>query len=157
MTGNQENHKIRLFRTVIIDPDDDGEFRNMIDQSNNHLILKPGDAQAILSFFTDLQLVNPDFFYVMDLNEKGCLRNVFWAEARCKATYGYFGDVVKIATACLISKYEVPLVVFAGVNHHGQSSAMQTAIADVLPRASHCFLLSHIMKKVPEELGGLHA
>ncbi|XP_019069862.1 protein FAR1-RELATED SEQUENCE 6-like [Solanum lycopersicum] len=197
MTGNQENHKIRLFRTVIIDPDDDGEFRNMIDQSNNHLILKPGDAQAILSFFTDLQLVNPDFFYVMDLNEKGCPRNVFWAEARCKATYGYFGDVVKIATACLISKYEVPLVVFAGVNHHGQSvplgcglvagetvesfiwllrawltymigrppqtviidqsSAMQTAIADVLPRASHCISLSHIMKKVLEELGGLHA
>ncbi|XP_060167874.1 protein FAR1-RELATED SEQUENCE 6-like [Lycium barbarum] len=203
MNGNQDVQKIKLFRTVIIDPDDDGklnidqgEFRNTFDQSNTHLILKPGDAQAILSFFTNLQLVNPDFFYVMDLNEKGCLRNVFWAEARFKAMYSYFGDVVRIDTACLISKYEVPLVLFSGVNHHGQSvplgcglvagetvqsfiwllrawltymvgrppqtviidqsRAMQTAIADVLPRASHCISLSHIMKKVPEELGRLH-
>ncbi|XP_016439116.1 protein FAR1-RELATED SEQUENCE 6 [Nicotiana tabacum] len=203
MDANQDVQKIRLFRTVIIDPDDDrklnideGEFRNTIDQSNNHLILKSGDAQAIHSFFIDLQLVNPDFFYVMDLNEKGCLRNVFWAEARFKAAYNYFGDVVRIDTACLTTKYEVPLVVIAGVNHHGQSvplgcglvagetvesfiwllrawltymvgrppqtiiidqsRAMQTAIADVLPQSSHCISLSHIMKKVPEELGGLH-
>ncbi|KAK4339941.1 hypothetical protein RND71_041403 [Anisodus tanguticus] len=44
MNGNQEVQKIRLFRTVIIDPDDDGkvnidegEFRNTIDQDHKWL------------------------------------------------------------------------------------------------------------------------
>ncbi|CAK9185627.1 unnamed protein product [Ilex paraguariensis] len=126
----EEIQKIRLFRTVVIDSEDDGnsyvdegEFRNNVDQSNQ-LKLKKGDAQAIYNFFGHLQLMNPNFFYVMDLNEKGYLRNLFWAEARSRVAYGYFGDVVAIDTTCLTDKYEVPLVVFSGVNHHGQSIPM---------------------------------
>nr|GMD07595.1 protein FAR1-RELATED SEQUENCE 6-like [Ipomoea batatas] len=123
-----EVQKIRLFRTVIVDTNEDGipsvdenEFRNTADQPGNQLNLKPGDAQAIHDLFAHLQLINPNFFYVMDLNERGRLRNVFWAEARCKAAYSYFGDIVSIDSTSLSDKYEVPLVVFAGVNHHGQS------------------------------------
>ncbi|XP_057514274.1 protein FAR1-RELATED SEQUENCE 6-like [Actinidia eriantha] len=198
----EEVQKIRLFRTVIIDTEDneklyvdDGEFGITVDQSNQ-LKLKLGDAQAIYSFFCHVQLMSPNFFYVMDLNEKGYLRNVFWADARCRVAYGYFGDVVAIDTACLTDKYEVPLVVFTGVNHHGQpvllgcgllagemlesfiwlfrawltymlgrpppaiisdqSRSLQAALADVFPRASLCLSISHIMKKVPEKLGGLN-
>ncbi|KAF5932300.1 hypothetical protein HYC85_028471 [Camellia sinensis] len=126
LVGAEEAHKVRLFRTVIIDTEDignlyvdDGEFGNTIDQSNQ-LKLKQGDAQAIYNSFCHLQLMSPNFFYVMDLNEKGYMRNLFWADARCRAAYGYFGDVVSIDTTCLTDKFEVPLVVFTGVNHHGQ-------------------------------------
>ncbi|XP_027125469.2 protein FAR1-RELATED SEQUENCE 6-like [Coffea arabica] len=126
--GPEEIQKIRLFRTVIIDREyngsanvDEGKLRNNVDQFNNQLRLKQGDAQSIHKFFTHQQLMNLNFFYVMDLNEKGCLRNVFWADARSRATYGYFGDVVVINTSCLTTKHEVPLVIFTGVNHHGHS------------------------------------
>ncbi|KAJ7962830.1 protein FAR1-RELATED SEQUENCE 6-like [Quillaja saponaria] len=142
-----------------------------------------------------MQLVDPDFFYVVDINEKGCLRNLFWADAKSRVAYTYFGDVVAIDTTCLTSEYEVPLVLFLGVNHHGQSvllgcgllasesvesytwlfrawitcilgrppqtiitdqcSTLQTAVADVFPRASHCLCLSHIMQNVPQKLRGL--
>ncbi|KAL3511912.1 hypothetical protein ACH5RR_024629 [Cinchona calisaya] len=126
--GPEEVQKIRLFRTVIIDTEDsgnvnidEGEFGNNVEQFNNQLKLKKGDAQSLHKFFSHPQLINPNFFYVMDLNEKGCLRNVFWADARSRATYGYFGDVVLIDNSCLTSQYEVPLIIFTGVNHHGQS------------------------------------
>lgn len=124
-TSTEEVQKVRLFRTVLVDAEDngnvysdDGEFGISVDQSNQ-LKLKQGDAQAIYDSFCHLQLMSPNFFYVMDFNEKGYLRNVFWADSRCRVAYGYFGDVVAIDTTCLTEKYEVPLVVFTGVNHHG--------------------------------------
>ncbi|GLT75003.1 hypothetical protein SLA2020_467610 [Shorea laevis] len=201
LDGAEEVQKIRLFRTVIIDAEgngqadvNDGESGNTLNQSNQ-LRLKEGDAQAVYNFFCRLQLMDPNFFYVVDLNEKGCLRNLFWTDARSRAAYGYFGDVVAVDTTCLTDNYEVPLVSFVGVNHHGQSvllgcgllsgetiesyiwlfrawltcmlgrppqaiitdqcGALQTAIADVFPRASHCLCSSHIMRKAPEKLSGL--
>ncbi|KAL0342122.1 UNVERIFIED_CONTAM: protein FAR1-RELATED SEQUENCE 6 [Sesamum calycinum] len=78
----------------------------------------------MLNFFTRMQLGGPSFFYVMDINEKGCLRNGFWAETMCRPAYGYFGDVIFIDTTTLIDKYEVPLVVFTGVNHHAQPMSL---------------------------------
>ncbi|OMO54391.1 hypothetical protein CCACVL1_27823 [Corchorus capsularis] len=123
----EEVQKVRLFRTVIVDVEgngtaevSNGEFQNS-DNQCNQLRLKEGDAQAIHNYFSHMQLVDPNFFYVVDLNEKGCLRNLFWTDARSRVAYGYFGDVVAIDTTCLTDKYEVPLVSFVGVNHHGQS------------------------------------
>lgn len=125
--ATEEVEKIRLFRTVIIDSEDngntdvdEGELDNYVDYSNR-LKLGEGDAQAIHNYFCRMQLTNPNFFYLMDVNDKGCLRNVFWAEVRSKTAYVYFGDVVAIDNTCLTKKYEVPLVAFIGTNHHGQS------------------------------------
>lgn len=118
--------KIRLFRTLIIDTEGNGNvdvngvFGNNVN-SSNQLKLKPGDAQAVQSFFCRLQLTDPNFFNVVDLNEKGCLRNLFWTDTRSRVAYRYFGDVVSIDTTCLTERYDVPLVSFIGVNHHGQS------------------------------------
>ncbi|KAG8379802.1 hypothetical protein BUALT_Bualt07G0127200 [Buddleja alternifolia] len=119
-----EVNKIRLFRTVVIDAEDkgilnfyEGELRNNV----NKLKLRRGDAQEMCNFLTMMQLRDPSFFYVMDINEQGHLRNVFWAGTKCRAAYGYFGDVIFIDTTNLMEKYEVPLVVFSGVNHHAQT------------------------------------
>ncbi|KAM6585970.1 hypothetical protein CsatB_012972 [Cannabis sativa] len=127
LDGPDETQKVKLFRTVIVDAEVNGnteveeeESGRSIDYSNQ-LKLEAGDSQAVQNFFSRSQLVDPHFFYVVDLNEKGCLRNLFWANARTRATYNYFGDVVCIDTTCLTDKYEVPLVSFIGVNHHGQS------------------------------------
>ncbi|KAK1589001.1 hypothetical protein Q3G72_029450 [Acer saccharum] len=122
----EEVQKIRLFRTVIIDgegngdADVNGEFGNNVNHSNQ-LKLKPGDAQAIQNFFCRMQLKDPNFFNVVDLNEKGCLRNLFWTDSRSRVAYKYFGDVVSIDTTYLADNFDVPLVSFIGVNHHGQS------------------------------------
>ncbi|KAK3206209.1 hypothetical protein Dsin_020255 [Dipteronia sinensis] len=121
-----EVQKIRLFRTVIIDgegngdADANGEVGNNVNHSNQ-LKLKPGDAQAVQNFFCRMQLMDPNFFNVVDLNEKGCLRNLFWTDSRSRVAYKYFGDVVSIDTTYLADNYDVPLVSFIGVNHHGQS------------------------------------
>ncbi|KAJ0030158.1 hypothetical protein Pint_12430 [Pistacia integerrima] len=121
-----EVHTIKLYRTAIVDAAcngstsiDESEGLNPIDHSK-HLELKEGDGLAVYNYFCRMKLTNPNFFYLMDLDNDGCLRNVFWADARSRASSGHFCDTVAIDTTCIANKYEIPLISFVGVNHHGQ-------------------------------------
>lgn len=122
-----EVHTIKLYRTPVMDVGCNGcstlnetEGLNPMDHSK-HLELREGDAHAVYNYFCRMKLTNPNFYYLMDLDDDGRLRNVFWADARSRAAYGYFCDTVAIDTTCLANKYELPLISFVGVNHHGQS------------------------------------
>ncbi|KAL7220215.1 hypothetical protein ACSBR2_013142 [Camellia fascicularis] len=86
-----------------------------------HLRLGTGDAEAILTYFTKMQNKNSSFFYVMDLDDDGRFKNVFWADARGRAAYESFGDVVSFDSTYLTNKYDMPFAPFVGVNHLGQS------------------------------------
>jgi zinc finger SWIM domain-containing protein 3 len=65
--------------------------------------------------------VNDGFYFQMDLDGESRLRNVFWADARSRACYEDFGDVVTFDTMYLTNKYGMRFALFVGVNHHGQS------------------------------------
>ncbi|XP_047320763.1 protein FAR1-RELATED SEQUENCE 5-like [Impatiens glandulifera] len=62
-----------------------------------------------------------NFHYTFDLDEDSRMRNVFWADARCRASYDYFSDVMTFDTTYLTNRYDMPFAPFVGVNHHGQS------------------------------------
>ncbi|PKA64412.1 Protein FAR1-like sequence 6 [Apostasia shenzhenica] len=85
------------------------------------LMLGEGDSEAIHQFFTKIQAKSANFFYLMDLDVEGRVRNVLWADARSRAAYQYFGDVVTFDTSYIEHKHKIPLVLFIGANHHGQS------------------------------------
>ncbi|KAL2242714.1 protein FAR1-RELATED SEQUENCE 6 isoform X2 [Sesamum indicum] len=196
-----EIQPVKLYRALVIDTGGDGTSNFNIRQAKsssdqpNQLNLRKGDAQAMYNYLCRMQLTNPNFFYLMDLNDEGRLRNVFWVDARARAANSYFGDVIFFDNTCLSNRYEIPLVAFVGVNHHGQPvllgcgllasetmesyiwlfkawvtctsghppqtiitdrcKVLQSAVADVFPKSHHRFGLSHIMRKVPEKLGGL--
>ncbi|KAI6672006.1 hypothetical protein NL676_006891 [Syzygium grande] len=125
LEGPEEVETIKLFQTVIVDAEggelgvDDGDLRKNSNLSNK-LKLRKGDAQAALDFFCQMQLMDPNFFYVADLNERGCLRNLFWAGSRSRVAYRYFGDAVAIDATFFGQEFDVLLVSCIGVNHHGQ-------------------------------------
>ncbi|XP_059637753.1 protein FAR-RED IMPAIRED RESPONSE 1-like [Cornus florida] len=96
------------------------ECRNYIAKARQ-LRLGIGDAEALRNYFYRMQNRNPNFFYMIDMDEEGRLRNVFWADARCRAAYESFGDVITFDTTYLTNKYDIPFAPFVGVNHHGQS------------------------------------
>ncbi|KAK1397038.1 hypothetical protein POM88_006901 [Heracleum sosnowskyi] len=54
-------------------------------------------------------------------DENGRLKSIFWADARSRAAYDEFGDVITFETTYLTNKYDMPFAPFVGVNHHGQS------------------------------------
>jgi hypothetical protein len=68
-----------------------------------------------------MQKQNNGFYYVMDMGDDCRLRNVFWANARSREAYEFFGDVITFDTTYLTNRYDMLFAPFVGVNHHGQS------------------------------------
>ncbi|KAG2637081.1 protein FAR1-RELATED SEQUENCE 6-like [Panicum virgatum] len=95
------------------------EFKTKIDR-NRKLKLAEGDLEALLGFLNKMQDQNPCFFYSLDMNEQGQLRNVFWADAKSRSSYNYFGDVVAINVTNFSDQYDMQFVSFVGTNHHAQ-------------------------------------
>ncbi|XP_028099318.1 protein FAR-RED IMPAIRED RESPONSE 1-like [Camellia sinensis] len=99
---------------------DERDARNHIDKARR-LRLGVGDAESVAFYFHRMQQQNSNFYSEMDFDGEGRLRNLFWADARSRAAYKAFGDVVTFDTTYLTNKYDMPFAPFVGVNHHGQS------------------------------------
>ncbi|XP_041011234.1 protein FAR-RED IMPAIRED RESPONSE 1-like [Juglans microcarpa x Juglans regia] len=115
------------------------DCRNYIDKAR-HLRLGASDAGTFRDYFLRMQYKNLGFFALMELNDDGRLKNIFWADPRSRAAHQYFRDVCMdgIAPKAIITD---------------QDRAMKNAIAIVFPESRHKFCLWHILKKVPEKLG----
>ncbi|KAK1583966.1 hypothetical protein Q3G72_028692 [Acer saccharum] len=96
------------------------DCRNYIDKAR-HLRLGAGGVGALREYFLRMQYKNPRFFALMDLDDDGRLKNVFWADPRSRTAYQYFGDVVTFDTTYLTNRYGMSFAPFVSVNHHGQS------------------------------------
>ncbi|XP_077220183.1 protein FAR-RED IMPAIRED RESPONSE 1-like isoform X2 [Tasmannia lanceolata] len=108
------------------------------------------DVQAISEHFTCMQLLHPTFFYALELDEGQYLRNVFWADAKCRLDYTYFGDVVTFDTNYLTKKYRTPLATFVGVNHHGQSVLFGCALITDQTTASFVWVFKTWLRAMSE-------
>lgn len=99
------------------------DARNLLGKLRR-LRLGEGDAMAIQNYFLKMQIENNRFFSAIDLDDKGRLRNVFWADARSREAYKEFGEVITFDTTYLTNMYDMPFAPFVGVNHHGQSTLL---------------------------------
>ncbi|XP_056697352.1 protein FAR-RED IMPAIRED RESPONSE 1-like [Spinacia oleracea] len=87
-----------------------------------------GDARATFDYFKKMKADNSDFFHVYRQDAKGMLQDVLWVDARSRAAYEEFGDVVCFDSTYLTNKYKMPFANFVGVNHHGQSILLGCAL-----------------------------
>jgi len=103
------------------------DCRNYIAKAR-HLRLGTGGAAALYDYFCRMRKANDDFYFDIDMDDECRMKNVFWADARSRASYEVFGDVVTFDTTYLTNKYEMPFAPFVGVNHHGQSILFGAAL-----------------------------
>ncbi|KAG2680740.1 hypothetical protein I3760_11G112000 [Carya illinoinensis] len=103
------------------------DCRNYIDKVK-HLRLGAGGAGALNEYFLWMQYRNPGFFALMDLDDDGRLKNVFWADPRSRTAYQYFSDVVTFDTTYLTNRYGMLFASFVGVNHYGQSILLRAGL-----------------------------
>ncbi|XP_035545018.1 protein FAR1-RELATED SEQUENCE 5-like [Juglans regia] len=89
--------------------------------SKRRKIFEEGDAQRLYSYFLDRQLKEPGFVFSMQVDKDGSMGSCFWADARSRAAYQYFGDVVTFDATYLTNIYKMSFVPFSGVNHHHQT------------------------------------
>ncbi|XP_035543604.1 protein FAR1-RELATED SEQUENCE 5-like [Juglans regia] len=104
-------------------------------------LLNEGDAQKLYEYFLESERNNPRFVYSIQVDADGSMGNCFWADARSRAAYQYFGDIVTFDATYLTNRYKMPFVPFTGVNHHHQSIMFGCALLINETAESYTWLL----------------
>ncbi|XP_016164230.1 protein FAR1-RELATED SEQUENCE 5-like [Arachis ipaensis] len=126
------------------------------------------DVKEMIRYFMRMRDINPNFFYAVDVDETNKFKSAIWVDARCRASYEYFGDVVSFDTTYRRNKHGLPFASFVGVitasPHYldvlcwaiitDQCKSIFGAIKNVFPNTRHRWCIWHIMKKIPHKLGG---
>ncbi|XP_068466523.1 protein FAR1-RELATED SEQUENCE 2-like [Phaseolus vulgaris] len=132
------------------------DVRNYVSQ-HRRALGKDGDGRTLLAHFSCMRELNRDFFFEIDIDDENHIRNVFWADARSRAAYEHFGDVVLFDTTYLTNKYDMSFTVLITTAPIGivtdQCRAMKNVVVVVVfPQTRHRWCLWDIMKKIAEKL-----
>ncbi|XP_016185656.1 protein FAR1-RELATED SEQUENCE 5-like [Arachis ipaensis] len=82
------------------------------------------DVKEMLNYFMRMKELNPNYFYVVNINEDNKFTSAVWVDARCRASYEYYGDVVSFVTTYSTNWHGLPFAAFIGVNYHGKSTLL---------------------------------
>ncbi|CAL9188980.1 protein FAR1-RELATED SEQUENCE 5-like [Musa acuminata AAA Group] len=99
-----------------------------------------GEAEGLLEYLKKMQAENPAFFYAIQVDNNNCMTNVFWADAKARMAYQYFGDAVTFDTTYKKTKYMMPFATFRGVNNHLQSVTFGCALLMDETKGSYVWL-----------------
>ncbi|XP_015950052.1 protein FAR1-RELATED SEQUENCE 5-like [Arachis duranensis] len=86
------------------------------------------DFNEMMNYFLRMKEINPNFFYAIDVDDANKFRSALWVDARCRASYEYYGDVVSFDTTYRRNRHGLPFASFVGVNHHGKSTLLGCAL-----------------------------
>ncbi|RYQ88516.1 hypothetical protein Ahy_B09g095659 isoform B [Arachis hypogaea] len=99
------------------------EVRNVSEQE---------DAKEFGKYLLRMKEKNPNFFFELQLEEDQSIKLAFWADARSRAAFEYFGDVISFDTTYNTNR----------------------ALEACMPTTIHRWCIWHIMKKIPSKLNG---
>lgn len=71
---------------------------------------------------------NPNFCYSLKMDDDNRIDKVFWIDARSRADYQSFGDVITFDMTYRTNRYLLPFTPFTGVSHHYQSIMLGFAL-----------------------------
>ncbi|XP_057719405.1 protein FAR-RED IMPAIRED RESPONSE 1-like [Arachis stenosperma] len=103
-------------------------------------ISEEDDAKEFGKYLVRMKEKNQNFFFELNLKGDHCIKHAFWADARSRATFDYFREVVSFDTTynrnrySVLSKhilgvqYNLVLGSFVAVNHHSQSTLLRCTL-----------------------------
>ncbi|RYR33389.1 hypothetical protein Ahy_A10g047973 [Arachis hypogaea] len=71
---------------------------------------------------------NQNFFFELELEVDQSIKISFWADARSKAAFEYFEDVISFDTTYNTNRYKLVFGSFVRVNHHSQSTLLRCVL-----------------------------
>ena len=86
------------------------------------------DAKPAIKHLEKQLRVDLLMYFKHEVDEKGALRHLFWADGRIWLTTQILEDVLAFDATYRRNEYKCPLVVFSGENHHLQTVVFASAI-----------------------------
>ncbi|XP_074303971.1 protein FAR1-RELATED SEQUENCE 5-like [Silene latifolia] len=80
--------------------------------------LSEEDAQMLIEHFMKIKTMCPSFYFDFEVDEKGRLSHVFWADPISIKNYLLFVDMTSIDTTFRKNKYRMIFAPFTEVDHH---------------------------------------
>ncbi|XP_020963601.1 protein FAR1-RELATED SEQUENCE 5-like [Arachis ipaensis] len=108
--------------------------------------LQGGDVTAAISYLEGLARIDGKIFWRYKLGSGQQLCNLFWSDGHCQEDYGIFGDVLAFDATYGRNKYNLPVVVFSGVNHHNQTCVFGTAMVSCESQESYIWVLRQFLE-----------
>lgn len=99
------------------------------------------DAEEALEFLKEMCIKDDMMYWKHTVNEDGTLQHLFWCDGVSRMDYTVFGDVLAFDATYKKIRYNTPLVIFSGVNHHNQSVIFGSAIVGDETEESYVWLL----------------
>ncbi|KAL4314755.1 hypothetical protein AHAS_Ahas15G0116800 [Arachis hypogaea] len=83
--------------------------------------LQSRDVNATIRYLEGLACMDGKIFwrYKVGAGQHQC--NLFWSNGHCQEDYSVFDDVLAFNATYCRNKYNLPILVFSGVNHHNQT------------------------------------
>ncbi|XP_042490703.1 protein FAR1-RELATED SEQUENCE 5-like isoform X1 [Macadamia integrifolia] len=108
--------------------------------------LRKGHIATILDYLERQQMDNPSFFHSIQVDSDGQVTNIFWADARSRLDYYYFGDVVCFDHTYGIDRYGIPFVPIVGINQHYQTVVLGGVLLFDETEESFAWVLATLVK-----------
>ncbi|KAL8474171.1 hypothetical protein ACS0TY_030850 [Phlomoides rotata] len=115
-------------------------------EKGRNMAMDAGEANTMLEFFVQMQCVNSNFFYAVDVGEDQRLKNVLWIDAKSRHDYPNFCDVVSFDTSYIRNKYRMPIAIFIGVNQHYQFMLLGCALVSDENAATYSWVMQTWLK-----------
>nr|XP_027075833.1 protein FAR1-RELATED SEQUENCE 5-like [Coffea arabica] len=103
------------------------DLYNRMDEERRKDIFN-GYVEGALGFLATKKDVDDMFFYKYHVDNEGRLARLVWADSKSQVDFSTFGDVLEFDMTYKTNKYRKPLVVFAGVNNHLNSTIFGCAL-----------------------------
>jgi hypothetical protein len=109
------------------------------------------DADLVVNHLMAQQEQDPDFFFRYSIDEKGRLRNLFWADSQSQLDYEAFSDVVIFDSTYRVNRYNLPFVPFVGANHHRSTVIFGCGILSNESVSSYVWLLQTLLEAMHQK------
>jgi hypothetical protein len=126
--------------------------RDMYNEQFNKGGRNSSDAEEAINFLKGMCGSDDMMYWRHTLNEDGSLQHLFWCDGVSRMDFSVFGDVLAFDATYKKIKYNTPLVIFSGVNHHNQSVIFASAIVSDETEETYVWLLECFVEAMEGKL-----